>query len=286
MWSVHPLFVLIMLASVLTGYFGELITLFLIVFVHELGHVAAGQAFGWKFRVVRLLPFGGVAEVENGAGVSAKQEACVAIMGPLQNVWMGLLALLLGKLGWWDASWAAYVWQANLMIGLFNLLPIHPLDGGRLLQAALSYSLNYYSMMVWTARVSMLLSLGMIIYAMMPLLLEGRGPQANLCMVGFFLLISNWTYYRNIPYVFFRFLMSRAEAAVRHSGRGAAAQPIVVHRRQSLSSVTRLFWRERYHLIYVRGDNGGIMHVLPEEELVDDYLQGGNPNRAVFELFR
>ncbi|MNH43148.1 Peptidase family M50 [compost metagenome] len=51
-------------------------------------------------------------------------------------------------MGIWDPGWSEYVWKANLMIGLFNMLPIHPLDGGKLLQAALSYAVNYYKMLV------------------------------------------------------------------------------------------------------------------------------------------
>lgn len=285
-WSVHPLFVLVMLASAFTGYFVELLTLFLIVIVHELGHVVMARSLGWTVREVKLLPFGGVAEVEEAGGVSAAEEAIVAIAGPLQNVWMGLAAWGCGQLGVWDSEWADYVAQANLMIGLFNLLPIYPLDGGKLLQAALSYTLNYYSMLIWSARISLTLSGCMIAGSVVPLLANKDGIQLNLLIVGIFLFMTNWTYSRNLPYLFYRFLMHRGRVAARVLMRGEQASPLIVSGRQSVLSVARLFRRERYHLIYLVEPSGKEVKVLPEQSIVEGCLSENNPNRAVLDLFR
>ncbi|WP_336784511.1 M50 family metallopeptidase [Paenibacillus sp. MMO-177] len=285
-WSVHPLFVLVMIGSVATGYFAELFTLFLIVLVHEIGHVVVARGFGLTVREVKLLPFGGVAEIEDAGSIPARQDALIAIAGPLQNVWMGLAAWGCGQLGWWDPEWAAYVWQANLMIGLFNLLPIYPLDGGKLMQAAFSYGFNYYSMMKWTSRISLVLSFLMIGYALSAAFRPDAGIQLNLLVVGLFLLMTNWTYYRNIPYLFVRFLMHRDRVAVRAIARGTLARPIIVSLKQPIIGVVRLLWREQYHLFYLMELEGRVVKVVPEKEIVDRYLTEPDPNRAVIELFR
>lgn len=276
---------MVMLASAMTGYFVELLTLFVIVVVHELGHVVVARSFGWKIKEVKLLPFGGVAEVEDAGGLSAKEEALVAIAGPLQNVWMGLLAWGLGALGLWDNQWGQYVAQANLMIALFNLLPIQPLDGGKLLHALLCYCLNYYRTLRWTARISLLFSALMIAGAFLPLLMEGRGIQANLLVVGIFLLVTNWTYNRNIPFLFYRFLTHREAASDFAQHRGKPVSPIIVSGQQSILSVTRLFRRERYHIVYVIQPAAVELQVLTEQRIVEGCLSGLNPHRAVKELF-
>lgn len=284
-WSVHPLFVIIMLGSVITGYFAELITLFLLVLVHEIGHVIMARSFGWTIREVKLLPFGGVVEVEEAGGLPAKEEALVAIAGPLQNGWMGLAAWACGQFGLWDPVWAEYVWKANVMLGLFNLLPIHPLDGGKLLQAALSYAVNYYKMLVWSARISMLFSVLMILFSLLPWLLDKEGVQLNLLIVGIFLVMTNWTYYRNVPFIFYRFLMYRDRVMVQALTLGHVASPIIVSGKQTIISVARLFRREQYHLIYMVEDRGKEVKVLPEQKIVEGCLSDSNPNRAVSELF-
>ncbi|MGO4693333.1 M50 family metallopeptidase [Paenibacillus sp. 2TAB26] len=285
LWSVHPLFVIIMLGSVMTGYFAELITLFLLVLVHEIGHVIVARGYGWTIKEVKLLPFGGVVEVEEAGGVPAKEEAIVAIAGPLQNVWMGLAAWGCGQLGIWDLAWAEYVWKANLMIGLFNLLPIHPLDGGKLLQAALSYTVNYYKMLIWSARISLFFSVLMIIVSLLPWLVYKDGIQLNLLIVGIFLVMTNWTYYRNVPYLFYRFLMYRERITLQALRLGHIASPIIVSGKQSIISVARLFQRERYHLIYMVESHSKEVRVLPEQKIVEGCLSENNPNRAVSELF-
>lgn len=275
---------MVMLASALTGYFAELAVLFLIVFVHELGHVFAARGMGWRIREVKLLPFGGVAEVEAG-GASAREEALVAIAGPLQNVWMGLLAWSCGATGLWNESWADYVVQANLMIALFNLLPIHPLDGGKLMHALLSAFVDYYRTLLWSARISLAFSLVMIAGAAAPLWIGGNdGIQLNLLVVGLFLLFSNWTYYRNVPYLFVRFLTHRNRSVSGELDLAKKAAPIIVSGEQSILSVAKRFNRERYHLIYVLEKSGRELSVLAEGQIVESCLSGLNPNRAVREL--
>ncbi|MBW7459072.1 site-2 protease family protein [Paenibacillus sepulcri] len=285
-WSVHPLFVLVMLASIATGYFVELITLFAIVLVHEIGHVVTARGFGWTVREVKLLPFGGVAEIEEGANLPAREEAIVAIAGPLQNVWMGVLAWFMGFLGWWSHDWAIYVMQANMMIGLFNLLPILPLDGGKLLQAALSRIQPFHRTLVWGSRISLLLSSCMIIVSVVPVFRHpGGGIQANLLAVGFFLLLTNWTAYRHIPFLFIRFLTHRAAASSRSLEHGSWALPIIISRHHTIASALRLFKRDSYHLIVVMEEQGSIVAVLPEQRLVNGFLAEGKADRAVLELF-
>ncbi|MBD2844610.1 M50 family metallopeptidase [Paenibacillus sp. IB182496] len=284
-WSVHPLFVLMMLAAVATGYIAELMTLFTIVLIHELGHVLAARGFGWTIREVKLLPFGGVAESDEAGRLPAHEEIMVALAGPLQHVWMGGAALLLGWSGLCSQQWAAYLVQVNVMLGLFNLLPALPLDGGRLLQALFSLRLPYHATLVWGGRVSLAVSALLLGYALAPLA-AGTGPRANLLLIGLFLLSANWTYYRNIPFLFLRFLMGRARLAERHVRRGGPAEPLIVPARYSIQGALRRFKRERYHLVLITEGRGAVRAILPEEQLIDKYLQSGKPGSAVDELLR
>ena len=98
-FRLHPLFIIIMLASIATGRFLELATLFAIVLIHELGHIAAAHGCGWTIKEVQLLPFGGVVEVEEAGTLPAREEAWVAIAGPLQNMWLAAAGWAVGQLG-------------------------------------------------------------------------------------------------------------------------------------------------------------------------------------------
>ncbi|WP_231571136.1 M50 family metallopeptidase [Gordoniibacillus kamchatkensis] len=279
----HPLFVVLLVLSVVTGYFLETATLFVIVFIHELGHAAAARGLGWRIRHIRLLPFGGVAEVEEHGNVPAREELLVALAGPLQHVWMIAFAWLMKQLGVADPVWWEYFIKANMAIGLFNLLPIMPLDGGRVLQCLVCYGTPYRRAMSICTYAG--LALSALLVALAALRIAAGDLQLNLLLVGLFLLSSNWMLLRNAPYQFLRFLMSRDAAAARFIGRGTLAQPIVVSRQRRLADIVKLLMRDKYHLIYVLGEGGTIQAVMPEQRIVERYLRERPPGSAVSELF-
>ncbi|MDQ0878011.1 stage IV sporulation protein FB [Paenibacillus sp. V4I3] len=279
----HPLFTLIMIGSAITGYFLEAVTLFGIVLVHEFGHLAAANGFGWRVREVQFLPFGGVLIVDELGTAPTREELIVSLAGPLQHVWMILVALLMkwvdvGASSWWD-----YFIEANLMIGLFNLIPVMPLDGGKVMQSLLGYLLSYHNTILYTAWISMILSLAIIVIAIIQLI-SGHLPL-NILVIGIFLLVSNWFAYRQLPYHFFRFLIGRGNRMSQLLSRGTLAQPIVITRHRTMAETLKLFMREKYHLIYVVGETGRIQAVLPEQQLVSGYLDGKKPGSAVSDLF-
>ncbi|GJM75651.1 hypothetical protein HMSSN036_78670 [Paenibacillus macerans] len=105
--------------------------MFAIVFIHELGHVTAARMYGIRVLSVQMLPFGGVAVMEDAGDLTAGREIAIALAGPLQNALLILASLLLHAAGLWDGPFLDYFIQSNILIALFNLLPILPLDGGK-----------------------------------------------------------------------------------------------------------------------------------------------------------
>ncbi|MEJ2120566.1 MAG: site-2 protease family protein [Alphaproteobacteria bacterium] len=118
---------------------------FSIVF-HELSHSLVARRFDMPIRGITLFVFGGVAEMEDEPP-GAKAEFWMAIAGPLMSFFLAFVFFLLGGLFVGpDAAkptplavlfgLLAYV---NTVLGVFNLVPAFPLDGGRVLRAALWY---------------------------------------------------------------------------------------------------------------------------------------------------
>ena len=111
------------------------------LFVHEYGHVHAMRRTGMRVRGMYFIPFVGALAVTDDAFRSRRQQAYVALSGP---IWGSTLAIAPLALYLWtrDPAWGAVAaWWA--LINLFNLLPIAPLDGGRVMQAlAFSWSSN------------------------------------------------------------------------------------------------------------------------------------------------
>ena len=96
---------------------------------HELGHAAALRLCGGKTERIRVSAFGVRMEIQNAARLSYGQEALCILAGPLTNITLSWVLSLAG-----ERIEAAYLFAgAQLVLGVFNLLPVAALDGGRLL---------------------------------------------------------------------------------------------------------------------------------------------------------
>lgn len=136
------------------------------VALHELGHAAAALGFGVPTRSITLLPMGGVALLERELR-SPRAELVVALAGPATNVVLaGLLALLarvLGAVGLGGLPLALLdgaLWL-NVALAVFNLLPAFPMDGGRVLRAALSTRIGRLRATRVAARLGLVLAAAM-----------------------------------------------------------------------------------------------------------------------------
>jgi stage IV sporulation protein FB len=276
--SLHPLFVLVMLTSVLTGHFIEIMTLFTLVFIHELGHATAASLLGARVLSIQMLPFGGVAVIEDQGKLNVWKEIVIALAGPLQNGIMIIILLWFRNVSGAEHDYINYIIQGNTVIALFNLLPILPLDGGKILQALISLSLSYHRTLVWTFRASIVTSLLFCMYGISPLLRQNGSVHLNMLAIGIFLLYSNIVDYRNIPYRFIRFLLGRDELFYREAAKGSIALPIVSLPVKHLEPVLRLFRRDRYHMVYVMNEQGRIVAVLPEQRLIRSYFAARPPD--------
>lgn len=136
-----------------------MILLFTCVTLHELGHSIAAQVFGIPVREIVLLPLGGVALITK-MPEKPLHELLIAAAGPMVNVVIAALLLVVTGFGIGvdlmnmqavldtlrePSLTTLLVWLlfSNVALVLFNLIPAFPLDGGRMLRAALAMGLGY-----------------------------------------------------------------------------------------------------------------------------------------------
>jgi Zn-dependent protease len=139
--------------------------LFGVVFLHEMGHSLAAQAFGIQVLDITFWPLGGMARMAE-LPEKPRVEGLVAIAGPAVNGVLftaGIaLHMLLGQVPRAD-SLLGYFVLINLMMGLFNLIPAFPMDGGRILRAWLARKRDWVKATEIAVKVGRVFALGMII---------------------------------------------------------------------------------------------------------------------------
>jgi Zn-dependent protease len=156
--ELHITFLVLMLLIYLVAFFkitpsinlltAVLITLvFATVVIHELCHSYIAKRYGVKIDRIVLLPIGGLSEMEEIPKDPA-QELRIAFAGPVSNLVIALVCyivlIIFGSLLSIVVSGALYYFIIiNLLLGLFNLLPAFPMDGGRILRAFLAERMSF-----------------------------------------------------------------------------------------------------------------------------------------------
>ncbi len=152
-------------------------TIFVCVVLHELGHALAAKYFGIGTSDITLLPIGGVARIER-MPEKPVQELVIAVAGPLVNVVLAFLLFFLVRndlnSGLTDAlaavnghNFFVNLFLVNISLAVFNLIPAFPMDGGRVLRALLSFRMNRLAatkVAVWIAQA---LAMGFIIFGIL-----------------------------------------------------------------------------------------------------------------------
>jgi Zn-dependent protease len=139
------------------------------VVAHELGHALVARRFGVRTEDIVLLPIGGVARIVNLPKRPA-HEIAIAAAGPLVSLAIAAAAyvllivpsLFMSPLA---AAAAGTFIQLNVMLGLFNLIPALPMDGGRVLRGLLALKRDYLTATRIAVRIGRALAIAGIVYA-------------------------------------------------------------------------------------------------------------------------
>ncbi len=172
--ALHFSFVLLLAYAAYTGWadggwvlslwsMGTLLGFFACVVLHELGHSFTALHFGIGVRRILLMPIGGMAEMDS-IPREPSRELLITLAGPAVN--FVIAALLWATVGFGGdgypanaAGFAQLLLWANLVMGCFNLLPVFPMDGGRIFRALLATRMPYLRATYWAATVGKILAL-------------------------------------------------------------------------------------------------------------------------------
>jgi Zn-dependent protease/CBS domain-containing protein len=164
----------------------SVLLLFLCVTLHELGHSLMARQLGVRVRDITLLPIGGVARLE-AMPEKPSHELLIAAVGPAVNfvIALGLslaLLLVMGARLFFNPghlvrlllgpdsflSLVVYLLSANLVLGIFNLIPAFPMDGGRMVRAFLAVWTSYPRATRIAARIGQVMAVGLALLAFSP----------------------------------------------------------------------------------------------------------------------
>ena len=145
---IHPITYLFTLILFLMGYFNNYIIFMTIIIIHELGHILASIFLKWKIKEIIILPLGCLIKFNDLINKPLKEEFIISIMGIIFQL---LFTYKINPL-------------YNNIIILFNLLPIYPLDGSKILNILLNKISNFKTSYIMTFHLSYIIIILLLIF--------------------------------------------------------------------------------------------------------------------------
>lgn len=264
-------FLLLILALIVLGQGKQAGLLFLAVLVHEFGHALSARQRGLLVREVEVLPFGGVAKVDDLLEVDPRVEAQVALMGPLVNAAASFFTLLLRQYHLIPGEEAVFFLRCNLAVAVFNLLPALPLDGGRILRSSLVGKYGFRRATATAAKIGQGLAvLGAVVGTVG--LYQGWG-NPSVVVLAFFVYYAAQREQRLAGYVLLRYLTRKKQEI--HGKKVIPVVQLVASGKTPLREVIRAIVPQRYHLVLLLDEECRVTGYLTEVELIDAYFNRG-----------
>ena len=176
----------------ITGHFKGFILFSLIIIVHEFGHILMGILFRWNIEKVILLPFGALTVFNEDLNRKISEEFLIVIMGPIFQIVFTFFVYY-----FWNVDEVFYY---SLSILCFNLLPIYPLDGSKILNLLLNKLISFKRSHMMIIMISILT---------MFVLILGSDFNLILALILMFLFMRVITEIKNHESLFNRFLLER-----------------------------------------------------------------------------
>ncbi len=173
------------------------VVFFLSLLLHELAHSVAARRYGMEVASITLFLFGGVSLIKEDSQRPG-QEFLIAVVGPLTSLLIGAAFIgvwfAIGSNGSPLLELIAWLGFINIALAIFNMLPGFPLDGGRVLRAAIwRMTGSQYRSTRWAARIGQLMGAALIIFGVVGLFIDvgffsGSFSSLWMAFVGFLLL--------------------------------------------------------------------------------------------------
>ncbi len=225
----HYTYLLIAFGFIITGYFSNLIAFTSIIIIHELGHYLVAQITGLNPKKIIIYPFGGITQINTLINIKISKELLVAIAG----ITFQIIYFLIIKILYHNHLIRDYIFlllkEYHYRILYFNILPIYPLDGAKILNLILSKIMPYKLTHKLTIIISILTTI---------IILKINYYEFNYTMLLILSIIvsSVIKYYQNINYLFNKFLLERY------------LYKIPFYKPKEITKISDMY-KEKYHII-------------------------------------
>jgi stage IV sporulation protein FB len=261
----------------ITGYGIEYICAFFSISIHEILHIILGKFLNMKVHSIKILPVGLTAEIDE-ANASTAQKIIMYLFGPLSNAVLFLITVVILKylknLNYLSNKIIDIVvifYKMNLYLAIFNLMPVLPLDGGKILFTVMAkykglHNATKYIKTMSTIILSIIISVGII---QLYLFLNFNTLIIGIYLVYLIITIKWEMMFMNIKQLLFRRsrILKKGMYPVR---------TIMAMKDMTLGDALKNMDFDGFHIVYIFDEAFKIINILTEQDIIDGLIEYNN----------
>ncbi len=264
------LFILMLIFFGLTNVLLQALIMFTVVLAHEMSHIFMARHYKTDINEVTLFPFGGVAKLDF-LEVDSYQEIRIAMAGPLTNFFLASIAVA-AQYYWSSDYWLPFFIRLNLVMGLFNLLPVLPLDGGRIFRAWHAKKVGIFNATRKAAAQGKTVAVLLVVVSVSGLYL--RLWDLNAVTMAAFLFYCAGEQDKTASFHFLRYLLRKKEIVSKD--KILNLKTLYTREDTVIKDILPHIIPNNYHLFYIFNHNGQMIKQISEEQLIDAYFRDGD----------
>ena len=192
-------FILIILCFI-TGLVKDLFAIYSLVLFHEVGHIIISLIYKWNISRVEVYPFGAITIYDDKIDKPLKEELIITIMGPIFQIILFYIYLYLNNKYIISDYFFSLVKNYHYSILIFNLIPIVPLDGSKIINIIFNKIFCFKKSYIFLLFISIM---NMLIFIIINI------NNTSYVLIISFLISEIIKYYKNKDYIFNRFILEK-----------------------------------------------------------------------------
>ena len=252
--KVHPLYIVFSFVLIYCGRWQSCLVYLIVLILHEMAHYLVARILGYKLTNVVFMPYG-IGIGGNNVFFAKRHEIWIALAGPLCNFLLALITMS----GWWlvpvSYHYTGLFFEVNIVLGVFNLIPLYPLDGGRVLYACChpKYMLRVERTEKWFCMITAVLFLGCFVYSVM------HTVNFSLLFIALFLLASIGRYQKD-------FFHSKLLTSVERSPK--VIETVMVYHDTKVADMIKMLRCDKYYHFVVVDKNNKPIKTITQDQLI------------------
>ena len=249
----------------------KFIVCFFFIALHEISHLIVVKIMNIRTGDFRLHCLGATLEIKDYDSLSLKEQIVICLAGPVFNILMSIIFFIIFY--FFRNDFLLMIMEVNLALAVFNIMPMYPLDGFKLLVSIFSLKLSCIHANKVSNAISYIVNIIFIIISML-FLIHRNISGIFIIIICCFSIFKTFKDRKNIMYTVMESLFKKQNLITRK--KYMKTKSISVFWGETVVNLLKVLEKDRFHIFYVLDENMRLVYILREDEFIEILNNYGN----------